>query len=972
MIIVYSRREALEEACKQEPSFLTELPKRINNAATYICPDCHNGEGESHTGIVFVPGTESHRIYQCFKCAAEGRGNKGKGTYDIPALWQLSQGGNNDKAMFDALFDYYGIEIERREGSMRKSARDYAMSFDDEISQEENSAQSLPPSAELTAALDPTPVSDRTGGSPEASSPAVAQTSAPSAQKAPPTASAGTAPAGDPALSATGGSAAPQTSASPEAQTAQQAKPEKDYMNYFRRCHGNLHLTDYPAGRGLTQATLDSVYAGYDPEAYFRAGDQVVQRPALIIPTSRYSYIRRQTEYNKDDGTAKCEKSGKVHLLNSASLEGDSPVDEPVFVVEGEIDAMSICQEGGTAIALGSTANVKMFISLVRQHRPKKPLILALDSDAAGRHATWHLEVELCNAGIPFIVAGKRLTGECKDANERLTADRAGLDMAIKTLTALVLNPATLASEMERRPEERQKEIRQEYVDAHEKELDQYFQNVIDSANTERIKTGFLWLDTQILDGGLKAGLYVIGAISSLGKTTFAMQMCDQIAQRGHDVLIFSLEMARDELISKSISRHTAINSIIARRNGSATAHGFTAPAVREGSRWKKYTEEEKEFIHRAEQDYLSYAKEHVFIKECLKDFGVADVEKAVKHHIEATGSYPVVLIDYLQILTPLDPHATDKNNIDQAVKRLKVLSREKGIPVICISSFNRMNYNVPVSMEAFKESGAVEYSSDVLIGLQLAGVGTQGFDVNKAKRGDKGRRDIEAKILKNRDGKTGDMCAFSYYAALNYFDEGGAIDLDKAAAEEERRRNEAAEAKRIEKERREKERAQRRRELAEANQAKAEAYIAKMADRVMKQAFGQAGRASGTAGADSGDSALSATAEPDEDPGTQSAGDTSDYEHYEQSENPYFDAYGYFTMDLANPRPATVAGMARALKVSEAEVKAFIARHPSEWSIDADGQKVRYESRTHFDPAAEAALTGRSSASSGTADGTV
>lgn len=76
--------------------------------------------------------------------------------------------------------------------------------------------------------------------------------------------------------------------------------------------------------------------------------------------------------------------------------------------------------------------------------------------------------------------------------------------------------------------------------------------------------------------------------------------------------------------------------------------------------------------------------------------------------------------------------------------------------------------------------------------------------------------------------------------------------------------------------------------------------------------------------------------------------------------------------MDLANPRPATVAGMARALKVSEAEVKAFIARHPSEWSIDADGQKVRYESRAHFDPAAEAALAGRSSASSGTADGTV
>ena len=136
--------------------------------------------------------------------------------------------------------------------------------------------------------------------------------------------------------------------------------------------------------------------------------------------------------------------------------------------------------------------------------------------------------------------------------------------------------------------------------------------------------------------------------------------------------------------------------------------------------------------------------------------------------------------------------------------------------------------------------------------------------------------------------------------------------------------------------------------------------------------------RAAGTVvmigdGDDSGEDPSTPAYAPSADAsGTQSAGDTSDYEHYEQSENPYFDAYGYFTMDLANPRPATVAGMARALKVSEAEVKAFIARHPSEWSIDADGQKVRYENRTHFDPAAEAALTGRSSASSGTADGTV
>ena len=51
----------------------------------------------------------------------------------------------------------------------------------------------------------------------------------------------------------------------------------------------------------------------------------------------------------------------------------------------------------------------------------------------------------------------------------------------------------------------------------------------------EAIPTGFAQLDTE-LDGGLYAGLYVLGAVSSLGKTTFLLQTADQIAEAGTDV----------------------------------------------------------------------------------------------------------------------------------------------------------------------------------------------------------------------------------------------------------------------------------------------------------------------------------------------------------------------------------------------------------------------------------------------------
>lgn len=67
-----------------------------------------------------------------------------------------------------------------------------------------------------------------------------------------------------------------------------------------------------------------------------------------------------------------------------------------------------------------------------------------------------------------------------------------------------------------------------------------------------RIKSGYRNLD---LITNLYPGFYVLGAVSSLGKTTFIHQMADQIACAGQPVLFFSLEQTRLELTTKSLSR---------------------------------------------------------------------------------------------------------------------------------------------------------------------------------------------------------------------------------------------------------------------------------------------------------------------------------------------------------------------------------------------------------------------------------
>lgn len=295
--------------------------------------------------------------------------------------------------------------------------------------------------------------------------------------------------------------------------------------------------------------------------------------------------------------------------------------------------------------------------------------------------------------------------------------------------------------------------------------LDGLFAYIKESEKRPVISTGYPTLDLELGDGfgipgGLSAGLYTIGAISSLGKTTFAMQMADAIAASGKDVLVIALEMAAFELMAKSISRLTTETAI-------KDSDRKTVQGILQGTRWARYSTSERQAIDEATAIYSDLAK-HLFFIEGIGNIGVDDVRKAIKRHIEMRGEAPVIIVDYLQILAPADPHATDKTNTDKAVLEMKRISRDYNTPVICISSFNRDNYSERVSMKALKESGAIEYSSDVVIGLQLEGAGAKDFDVDKAKSQDP--RKIEAVILKNRSGKTGQTIPFEYEPKFNLF----------------------------------------------------------------------------------------------------------------------------------------------------------------------------------------------------------
>ena len=520
-----------------------------------------------------------------------------------------------------------------------------------------------------------------------------------------------------------------------------------DYTQFFLQANRDIEKTSYH--RGLSLDTLNRFKIGYVENWRHPKAPKAPASPRLIIPTSKESYLARDTREQIPEEQKPYSKSkvGSIHIFNAKALQ---TARKPIFIVEGELDALSIIEVGGEAVALGTTTKVKSLLELLKTKKPEQPLIIALDNDEAGEKAYKELSEGLRELSIPFYRLNP--SGEYKDANEALQGNREALRQAVEE-----------AEHIQDEAEQAQREAYLNTSTAHY--LQSFIDGIADSVNTPYIPTGFKGLDA-VLDGGLYEGLYIVGAISSLGKTTLITQIADQIAQAGQDVLIFSLEMARAEIMAKSISRHT-LQQVLS--SGGDIRNAKTTRGITTGKRYENYSKTERDLINGAIVAYSQYAG-HIYISEGIGNIGAEQIRETVKQHTLFTGNTPVVIIDYLQILAPYSERATDKQNTDKAVMELKRISRDYKTPVIGISSFNRANYSVSVTMEAFKESGAIEYSSDVLIGLQLKGMGEKDFDANEAKK--KSPREIELVILKNRNGNTGDKLGFRYYPLFNYFEE--------------------------------------------------------------------------------------------------------------------------------------------------------------------------------------------------------
>ena len=149
---------------------------------------------------------------------------------------------------------------------------------------------------------------------------------------------------------------------------ARQSEKEKepDYRPFFLQAEKDIEKTTYWQKRGLSLATVKAFHLGYVEQwRHPKAPQNAPSSPRLIIPTSGCSYLARDTrEKNAIPEAGKQYvkmKVGNVNLFNTASLL----TGKPVFVVEGELDAMSVYEAGYEAVGLGSASNAEKLAKYV-------------------------------------------------------------------------------------------------------------------------------------------------------------------------------------------------------------------------------------------------------------------------------------------------------------------------------------------------------------------------------------------------------------------------------------------------------------------------------------------------------------------------------------------------------------------------------------------------------------------------------
>lgn len=243
------------------------------------------------------------------------------------------------------------------------------------------------------------------------------------------------------------------------------------------------------------------------------------------------------------------------------------------------------------------------------------------------------------------------------------------------------------------------------------------------------VNTGFTTLDEML--AGLRAGqLIVVGARPAVGKTSLALTLALNAARQGVKVGIFSLEMSGKELAQRVICAESGV-SISSFRMGTVPKTSWDAIAAA----------------------CCDIPGNNIEIED-RASVTIGDI-RATAARMMRGAERGLIVIDYLQLISSVSDGTRFQNRaveVGEISRRLKVLAKELGVPVVTLAQLSRQAESHPGTprLSDLRESGSIEQDADTVLFLSR--------DPDEVQEEKSGSRQVILSVAKNRSGPTGDI----------------------------------------------------------------------------------------------------------------------------------------------------------------------------------------------------------------------
>lgn len=207
--------------------------------------------------------------------------------------------------------------------------------------------------------------------------------------------------------------------------------------------------------------------------------------------------------------------------------------------------------------------------------------------------------------------------------------------------------------------------------------------------------TGFRDLD-KVLGGGLHPGtVTIVGARPGVGKSILCLQIAVNIAQAGHGALMHSLEMSRSELMGRFFAAEAGVEL--------TNLHEH------------RLSEDDWRRVYEVQERAAGWP---LAVSDAPR-IGITGIGSRARDRARTSRGLSVLVVDYLQLVTPPDVRAPREQQVAGISRGLKLLARELDVPVVAAAQVNRgseARSDKRPTLVDLRESGAIEADADTVI----------------------------------------------------------------------------------------------------------------------------------------------------------------------------------------------------------------------------------------------------------------